>query len=320
MAAKSKNTVKSFLPSLKNPVPYLQRSQIVYQVPCKNCDFVYIGQTKNSLGKRLKQHQYDVKKRNVANSSLANHVFSECMGHEIDWEKAKVIENEPKFKARLLKESYYIQNNKKSMNLAIHRGAIPSKYQQVLANEFKSKNGLESHNKTKNKNWTYRNGGTHNPTTFPNNVQLNEKTRRIINDNVIRKIPVMEKRVTKGNADPLVFPKKIVEDDKVLTEWARKDGKGKEKGENTYNLPPIFPFMPPPPTFCMPPSMASMVFPPGIYQPNLPAQSMHSLINISNPTPTHWNLFPRISQNYGRLIITDPYDWDNYKKCMGVTD
>ena len=37
---------------------------VVYEVPCANCDSVYIGETWN-FERRLKQHSNDVKKRGV---------------------------------------------------------------------------------------------------------------------------------------------------------------------------------------------------------------------------------------------------------------
>ena len=45
---------------LKPTTPVLQRSGVVYKIPCKNCPTSYIGQTKQLLRKRLNGHKYNV--------------------------------------------------------------------------------------------------------------------------------------------------------------------------------------------------------------------------------------------------------------------
>ena len=50
-------TIGQYLPSPKDPITTEEITCIVYEVLCKDCDFVYVGQTKRDLNSRLKEHQ-----------------------------------------------------------------------------------------------------------------------------------------------------------------------------------------------------------------------------------------------------------------------
>ena len=39
-------TIGQYLPSPKDPITSDEITCVVYEVPCKDCDFVYVGQTK----------------------------------------------------------------------------------------------------------------------------------------------------------------------------------------------------------------------------------------------------------------------------------
>jgi len=41
---------------------------VVYKIPCKNCAKQYIGETGNTIIKRIKEHKYDVAKANKNNA------------------------------------------------------------------------------------------------------------------------------------------------------------------------------------------------------------------------------------------------------------
>ena len=306
IASKSNHTVRSFLPPLKDPIPMLQRSQLIYQIPCGTCNFVYIGQTKNSLEKRLKQHKYDVKKHNVANNSLANHVYSECPGHVINWEQAQIIGNESKWRARTLKESCHIQNNSRSMNLAIHKGTIPNKYQQLLKSEYKQRH--EKHmQKSKSRNSIVNNNGKYKkrltPLTYPNNVEIHLKRNGSETNNV--------KGVTnskeKNNHKEIIIENvtaKDTPDNKTVTVV--------DTSMRNFRLAPVFPYQPPPMTFFMtqpPPNGMHMVVDRRQMQP--PQQPNGS------PTISCTNLFPNI-QNGRMSIVPNPFNWDGYYQAAGL--
>ena len=42
---KSRGTLRQLLMNVKTPIPEMNRKEIVYQIPCQDCDSVYIGET-----------------------------------------------------------------------------------------------------------------------------------------------------------------------------------------------------------------------------------------------------------------------------------
>ena len=60
---------------------------VVYEVPCGECEQVYIGETGRNLREKLKEHQYAVKKENSKNG-IAAHTCQQQ--HAVDWDAAKV--------------------------------------------------------------------------------------------------------------------------------------------------------------------------------------------------------------------------------------
>ena len=53
--------------------PSALRKNLVYQVPCFNCDFVYIGQAKRDLKSRLAEHKLAIKNQGPEKSALREH-------------------------------------------------------------------------------------------------------------------------------------------------------------------------------------------------------------------------------------------------------
>ena len=85
---KSRGTFRQLLMNLKTPTPEMNRKEVVYQIPCRDCDSVYIGETGRSLGKRIMERKY----------AVAVHAWDE--GHRVDWEGTKILESEPHYLKR----------------------------------------------------------------------------------------------------------------------------------------------------------------------------------------------------------------------------
>ena len=60
VSVKPKLTIRNFLVHPKDKVDKLDKSEIVYKIPCKSCDQVYIGETGRKFGTRMKEHLKDV--------------------------------------------------------------------------------------------------------------------------------------------------------------------------------------------------------------------------------------------------------------------
>ena len=66
----------------------MQTCDMVYKIPCKNCDKAYIGETGRKFGTRLKEHQADVN----ANSSMA-FTRAERLSSQSDMHKSAITDH-----------------------------------------------------------------------------------------------------------------------------------------------------------------------------------------------------------------------------------
>ena len=80
-------TLKQALMKVKTQIPDERKRCVVYEVPCKDCDKRYIGETRRMLKVRLGEHKQAVKKGDPKNG-IAVHAHESQ--HAIDWEKARV--------------------------------------------------------------------------------------------------------------------------------------------------------------------------------------------------------------------------------------
>ena len=65
---------------------------VIYQVNCKDCEKIYIGETKFTMEKRIGQYKMDLKFGRTSNKAIARQVGE--YNHQIDWEKAICLEKE----------------------------------------------------------------------------------------------------------------------------------------------------------------------------------------------------------------------------------
>lgn len=84
---KSSNTLKDRLCSLKDKVPKEDLSGI-YEIPCKSCPAVYIGQTRRKFKTRLREHRNAVENQRAHDSSVAAHTTE--LNHSVNWDHAKL--------------------------------------------------------------------------------------------------------------------------------------------------------------------------------------------------------------------------------------
>lgn len=64
IAHRKVNTVGRLHTKVKDPLDPMQQHNVVYQIPCNDCDYSYIGMTTNKLKKRLSGHQSNVNQLN----------------------------------------------------------------------------------------------------------------------------------------------------------------------------------------------------------------------------------------------------------------
>jgi len=112
-ACKPQSTLRQILSKPKDKIEYESKTGVIYQIPCKDCNTVYIGETGRSLATRKKEHMANVRLDKTDSSALAEHANS--TGHDIAWENSSLVEQEPRWLHRKWKEACYICCNENSI-------------------------------------------------------------------------------------------------------------------------------------------------------------------------------------------------------------
>ncbi|XP_057296137.1 uncharacterized protein LOC130625075 [Hydractinia symbiolongicarpus] len=76
---------------------------IVYEIPCKDCDAVYVGETKRMFKQRVQEHKRAVRNADTDKNEIADYSWKN--DHVIDWDNKKIIDRESGWKARKVKET-----------------------------------------------------------------------------------------------------------------------------------------------------------------------------------------------------------------------
>ncbi|UYV78433.1 hypothetical protein LAZ67_16001341 [Cordylochernes scorpioides] len=101
------------------------RANVVYKIPCKSCQAIYIGETSKPLSERINQHKSALKRHNPT-SLLVDHAFNNS--HTPDFDHTSIIHQNIKEKhCRLFLESWSSLDNKNSINRKID---LPDIYTQ----------------------------------------------------------------------------------------------------------------------------------------------------------------------------------------------
>jgi len=86
-----------------------KQKNLVYKIDCCNCDNSYIGQTKQFIEKRIKQHKANCNSKMASQNNktmLSSHATK--YKHNFDFENPKILHKEDKLRKREIIESIYI--------------------------------------------------------------------------------------------------------------------------------------------------------------------------------------------------------------------
>ena len=92
----------------------LGKKGVVHEVPCGECNHVYIGETGRTLRKRLTEHKAAVKKCDTKNG-IAVHIWNS--EHQVEWESAKVKEVVPNLTHGRIAKALHIFQTPNTTNL-----------------------------------------------------------------------------------------------------------------------------------------------------------------------------------------------------------
>ena len=108
--------MREALVKVKQPTSKLDKKGVVYEVPCGECNHVYIGEMGRTLRKRLTKHRAAVKKCDKKND-IAVHAWK--FGHQVEWESAKGRkEVAPNLAHRRIMEALHIHQTRQTWTAA----------------------------------------------------------------------------------------------------------------------------------------------------------------------------------------------------------
>ena len=93
----------------------LKKSALVYEIPCRDCDTVYIGETGRSLKTRKREHFDAVKRMDVEKSALCQHVVD--FDHFIARAEAKIVKLKVNYSKRRTAKNSFINQRVTELNV-----------------------------------------------------------------------------------------------------------------------------------------------------------------------------------------------------------
>ena len=110
----SSDTLWNKLSHPKDPVDSNQQNNVVYKIPCSDCNAVYIGESKRTLDQRVKEHERAVRNGDIDKNEIADHSWKH--DHKFDWNKKSIIDREQHMVSRKIKETIHSINDKNHIN------------------------------------------------------------------------------------------------------------------------------------------------------------------------------------------------------------
>ena len=115
MALKPHHTLSLLFCKPKDAVNFEQKHGLVYQISCRDCNAVYVGETGHSVRTRKREHADAVKTFNTKKSALSQHVMD--FNHRIDWDDVKIPKLESHAYRCRFAESFLINQKACSCNV-----------------------------------------------------------------------------------------------------------------------------------------------------------------------------------------------------------
>ena len=124
-------TTRRLIVAPKDPTPISDQAGVIYRINCQDCTSCYVGETERPLRIRTKEHHRD-------SSPVASHATTKR--HSIDYEHIKVLEREPDWFRRGVKEAICIETTGADLNRDRGRHLLAPAYRRLLDPRPVSKN------------------------------------------------------------------------------------------------------------------------------------------------------------------------------------
>ena len=91
-----------FLPKLKGTDEIRKNKNLVYSIPCNDCDKVYIGETGRMRDTRINEHKSKIRTLS-SDSKIVEHILN--FKHKFEFSNTKALAFENDWRKRIIKES-----------------------------------------------------------------------------------------------------------------------------------------------------------------------------------------------------------------------
>ena len=112
----------------KDPLPDMERSNVVYRIPCAECPATYVGESKRKLCKKIDEHKRALRMCDFNASAIAEHAWN--AGHHVDWSGVTILDLDQNLHRRLTLEACHIRMQPSPVNR--DRGSLPTVYDHLL--------------------------------------------------------------------------------------------------------------------------------------------------------------------------------------------
>jgi len=106
-------------------------TEVVYKIDCKNCEKVYIGQTKRHLSTRINEHKNNIKNTAGNFSVVSQHRIE--FDHDFDWCKLNILHKELNRRKREIAEMFYIKKFDNNINLQRDTENLNCVYDNIIS-------------------------------------------------------------------------------------------------------------------------------------------------------------------------------------------
>ena len=103
-------TIGRYLSSPKDPILTSEKSYLICKIPCNDCEFSYIRQTKRNSKIRILEHQRAIRNQQPEKSAFCEHLM--IHDHRIARQESHILKTESDYSKRLFAESRF--KNKES--------------------------------------------------------------------------------------------------------------------------------------------------------------------------------------------------------------
>ncbi|XP_037041511.1 uncharacterized protein LOC119078142 [Bradysia coprophila] len=131
LSCKTTNRIGNIYSKTKYTVPKEEKSKVIYQVKCRDCNAIYIGITKQKLKDRMSKHRSDVHLKKTTNTTgLTLHAVNES--HTFNFNDVKILEQIPNYFQRIIAEKMFIHKASNTVNTQVDKSGLHASYINLM--------------------------------------------------------------------------------------------------------------------------------------------------------------------------------------------